>query len=161
MIRRPPRSTLFPYTTLFRSPRVDRRTGQGKPARRLDVATRGSRTRLASGADAGEGEDVVGEGREDRVAVEVLRRVEAVEVPRAVRRPARADEERHDRQLLEEDLLQLRRDRLLLRQRQRDLPLVEQLRGPRVGEVLPVAGRRRILSGRDVRVLREVRVEVA
>src|SRR2546422_1923204 len=23
MIRRPPRSTLFPYTTLFRSPRVD------------------------------------------------------------------------------------------------------------------------------------------
>src|SRR2546421_4738893 len=66
MIRRPPRSTLFPYTTLFRSPRVDRRTGQGKPARRLDVATRGSRTRLASGADAGEGEDVVGEGREDR-----------------------------------------------------------------------------------------------
>src|SRR5438874_13832306 len=25
MIRRPPRSTLFPYTTLFRSPRPDRR----------------------------------------------------------------------------------------------------------------------------------------
>src|SRR6266496_6846505 len=25
MIRRPPRSTLFPYTTLFRSPRRDRR----------------------------------------------------------------------------------------------------------------------------------------
>src|SRR5258708_12706613 len=24
MIRRPPRSTLFPYTTLFRSPKVDR-----------------------------------------------------------------------------------------------------------------------------------------
>src|SRR5712675_3414079 len=31
MIRRPPRSTLFPYTTLFRSPveRVARRTGAG------------------------------------------------------------------------------------------------------------------------------------
>src|SRR5256885_5240525 len=27
MIRRPPRSTLFPYTTLFRSPRRDRRAG--------------------------------------------------------------------------------------------------------------------------------------
>src|SRR5256886_16225171 len=31
MIRRPPRSTLFPYTTLFRSvPRVDRETGLGQ-----------------------------------------------------------------------------------------------------------------------------------
>src|ERR1035441_11063309 len=29
MIRRPPRSTLFPYTTLFRSPRADR---EGAPA---------------------------------------------------------------------------------------------------------------------------------
>src|SRR2546425_8683009 len=26
MIRRPPRSTLFPYTTLFRSPRIERRS---------------------------------------------------------------------------------------------------------------------------------------
>src|SRR5256885_16587864 len=34
MIRRPPRSTLFPYTTLFRSPAVLRR------ARRLDRALR-------------------------------------------------------------------------------------------------------------------------
>src|SRR3712207_7493051 len=33
MIRRPPRSTLFPYTTLFRSdfPRRRRRGGQGQP----------------------------------------------------------------------------------------------------------------------------------
>src|SRR2546425_2199539 len=30
MIRRPPRSTLFPYTTLFRSPRPDAR-GAGAP----------------------------------------------------------------------------------------------------------------------------------
>src|SRR3712207_7231772 len=29
MIRRPPRSTLFPYTTLFRSPRVPRATDRG------------------------------------------------------------------------------------------------------------------------------------
>src|SRR2546427_7588285 len=28
MIRRPPRSTLFPYTTLFRSVRIDRVAGQ-------------------------------------------------------------------------------------------------------------------------------------
>src|SRR5438477_4160016 len=27
MIRRPPRSTLFPYTTLFRSPRIDKPYG--------------------------------------------------------------------------------------------------------------------------------------
>src|SRR5215475_14849391 len=39
MIRRPPRSTLFPYTTLFRSP-----TGAGaarRPPRRLRSAPRG------------------------------------------------------------------------------------------------------------------------
>src|SRR3712207_8365825 len=33
MIRRPPRSTLFPYTTLFRSSRRDRRSGLGRGAR--------------------------------------------------------------------------------------------------------------------------------
>src|SRR3712207_8322731 len=32
MIRRPPRSTLFPYTTLFRSRRRGRGRGQGTPA---------------------------------------------------------------------------------------------------------------------------------
>src|SRR2546421_1198709 len=30
MIRRPPRSTLFPYTTLFRSPRAERRHALGE-----------------------------------------------------------------------------------------------------------------------------------
>src|SRR2546430_4717318 len=35
MIRRPPRSTLFPYTTLFRSCRADRHSsGRGKRQRR-------------------------------------------------------------------------------------------------------------------------------
>src|SRR3989454_8011104 len=34
MIRRPPRSTLFPYTTLFRSRRTQRRRGRAPAARR-------------------------------------------------------------------------------------------------------------------------------
>src|SRR2546422_6159461 len=33
MIRRPPRSTLFPYTTLFRSPPPPRGTGSGQALR--------------------------------------------------------------------------------------------------------------------------------
>src|SRR5258708_13526079 len=33
MIRRPPRSTLFPYTTLFRSHRTERDSGGGDDAR--------------------------------------------------------------------------------------------------------------------------------
>src|SRR6267142_6143388 len=33
MIRRPPRSTLFPYTTLFRSRRRDRHRPRGRPER--------------------------------------------------------------------------------------------------------------------------------
>src|SRR2546422_6801800 len=32
MIRRPPRSTLFPYTTLFRAPATSRSTWRGKPS---------------------------------------------------------------------------------------------------------------------------------
>src|SRR3712207_8430837 len=35
MIRRPPRSTLFPYTTLFRSSRVDVRERRAPPPSRL------------------------------------------------------------------------------------------------------------------------------
>src|SRR2546430_11214650 len=48
MIRRPPRSTLFPYTTLFRSFEVDRMPSTGtsaRPDRRRD-----SRNRTTSGA---------------------------------------------------------------------------------------------------------------
>src|SRR5256885_12372147 len=33
MIRRPPRSTLFPYTTLFRSSTIDRRVGRARMQR--------------------------------------------------------------------------------------------------------------------------------
>src|SRR3989441_13355393 len=55
MIRRPPRSTLFPYTTLFRSPRarVLSRSGFSRPAvpdgRTLAVAARGDGTGVAGG----------------------------------------------------------------------------------------------------------------
>src|SRR2546429_5323599 len=45
MIRRPPRSTLFPYTTLFRSPLVagiGRRVGRGHGDRRAGRARRRS-----------------------------------------------------------------------------------------------------------------------
>src|SRR5690349_5234637 len=73
-----------------------------------------SRAGLAAGADPREGQDVVGCGCEDRVAVEVLRRREAVEVLRAVGRPAWPDEERDDRLVGEEHLRELRRDCLLL-----------------------------------------------
>src|SRR2546422_6995426 len=38
MIRRPPRSTLFPYTTLFRSPTVARATPPTTAAREVPIA---------------------------------------------------------------------------------------------------------------------------
>src|SRR3712207_8013321 len=40
MIRRPPRSTLFPYTTLFRSVEVERRELARAEVGRLDAAVR-------------------------------------------------------------------------------------------------------------------------
>src|SRR6266496_5763286 len=49
MIRRPPRSTLFPYTTLFRSPSHERRRG-GAARRRV-------RARSLTGRDLGADED--------------------------------------------------------------------------------------------------------
>src|SRR5256885_8794185 len=50
MIRRPPRSTLFPYTTLFRSAHPERRGGEDRRARHVrrrgvDQRTRGVRRR--------------------------------------------------------------------------------------------------------------------
>src|SRR2546430_9131339 len=49
MIRRPPRSTLFPYTTLFRSLRASRQ--KGHPEWRRNISKRGeSRYRSASRA---------------------------------------------------------------------------------------------------------------
>src|SRR3712207_8574122 len=47
MIRRPPRSTLFPYTTLFRSDgRLPRRLAAADPERRRGVRGRGRTARL-------------------------------------------------------------------------------------------------------------------
>src|SRR3712207_9568165 len=41
MIRRPPRSTLFPYTTLFRSHGLDQSRAMGEPARPVRDAAGG------------------------------------------------------------------------------------------------------------------------
>src|SRR5256885_8107674 len=52
MIRRPPRSTLFPYTTLFRSIAAEGRTrayAWGRSAAREDVAALGERLLAMSG----------------------------------------------------------------------------------------------------------------
>src|SRR2546430_12430765 len=38
MIRRPPRSTLFPYTTLFRSPQLGRKPGEAREQRGVEQA---------------------------------------------------------------------------------------------------------------------------
>src|SRR5690349_23457022 len=57
MLRRPPRSTLFPYTTLFRSRRRRRGDGRGADARRVCRGDGGAvaahRTRARSGAGGG------------------------------------------------------------------------------------------------------------
>src|SRR5437764_7937681 len=46
MIRRPPRSTLFPYTTLFRSEDLHDRLAPGEPARDADRVHRRLRARV-------------------------------------------------------------------------------------------------------------------
>src|SRR2546425_6040648 len=51
MIRRPPRSTLFPYTTLFRSPRCARRPLSQEAWRRSNLAQNHSRA-LSAGSPA-------------------------------------------------------------------------------------------------------------
>src|SRR2546430_10149376 len=48
MIRRPPRSTLFPYTTLFRSQRTLRRSCQRCPRRRRNKSTHRLRNSVCS-----------------------------------------------------------------------------------------------------------------
>src|SRR3712207_8246313 len=63
MIRRPPRSTLFPYTTLFRSERHDE---EGRPDREdgLVADAAGGHVALAGGGDE-RGHGLVGLGRVD------------------------------------------------------------------------------------------------
>src|SRR3712207_7899344 len=48
MIRRPPRSTLFPYTTLFRSPKGPRtKNGKGRPLKSSQKITEALRSHRA------------------------------------------------------------------------------------------------------------------
>src|SRR3712207_8275600 len=67
MIRRPPRSTLFPYTTLFRSRRAARRSGGRGPRRRRGAR---GRRRAAERGDGGR----LGPGRGDRLRLTRARR---------------------------------------------------------------------------------------
>src|SRR2546426_8654450 len=57
MIRRPPRSTLFPYTTLFRSISEGREGLTNVQARRFRLRTYSSRNRKTSDAVTGNRED--------------------------------------------------------------------------------------------------------
>src|ERR1035441_9165269 len=58
MIRRPPRSTLFPYTTLFRSVDVDRREHRGQQYR--PPGRHGGGVRVLEIADAGHADQTAG-----------------------------------------------------------------------------------------------------
>src|SRR3712207_7495862 len=59
MIRRPPRSTLFPYTTLFRSVH---RGQHAQVVAGADLAVRAAVAEEAAGLDLGQGAEVGGEG---------------------------------------------------------------------------------------------------
>src|SRR6266702_5720698 len=52
MIQRPPRSTLFPYTTLFRSRPVRRPRPPGQPVRRVRLARQRGACRMTAPAQA-------------------------------------------------------------------------------------------------------------
>src|SRR5215211_467495 len=65
MIRRPPRSTLFPYTTLFRSPRQAPTGSSPQPAARRGPARSPAREANAEGAGGGGGVGGVGDGADD------------------------------------------------------------------------------------------------
>src|SRR2546426_3962002 len=70
MIRRPPRSTLFPYTTLFRSQRGERRRRDAQRCRaRGDVHRNGERED-AGGIEAGMGDEQRVAARSDAVEME-------------------------------------------------------------------------------------------
>src|SRR3712207_9491444 len=52
MIRRPPRSTLFPYTTLFRSPLIDSENSMNAASIAKTVEERGASAILVGGSSA-------------------------------------------------------------------------------------------------------------
>src|SRR3712207_7363688 len=62
MIRRPPRSTLYPYTTLFRSPEADLRACLALWDARLCLITRPGRPLLCRGGRGGD--DPAGDRRD-------------------------------------------------------------------------------------------------
>src|SRR2546426_11258473 len=101
MIRRPPRSTLFPYTTLFRSPAPTRRGRACRLSpRRARSASAGSRpwvrwtwssedTLIESPGENGSGEDVAGEV--DRQPAQLRARL-------SLRQALHAHQDAHDRE---------------------------------------------------------------
>src|SRR3712207_7170923 len=75
MIRRPPRSTLFPYTTLFRSPAVrDRRREVVAAGDQVDVELEDHRRLVAGLERPGRAVAPVGGDRRDRLALLVDRK---------------------------------------------------------------------------------------
>src|SRR5690349_23972625 len=69
MVRRPPRSTLFPYTTLFRSGRGQQRLHQGAATRPRASRSSNARTESGNRSAAGPITDPprsVGDGSRDR-----------------------------------------------------------------------------------------------
>src|SRR3989449_9498966 len=88
MIRRPPRSTLFPYTTLFRSIVVDRVValhagrihGELEAGAAVVVGVDDDLDLVGGGADVAAGEEL-----EDAIRVGIERPDEHVEVARVVR----------------------------------------------------------------------------
>src|SRR5262245_65344480 len=66
MIRRPPRSTLFPYTTLFRSLRRPRGRRSARARRRLEVEARRAGGRAAARACRGGVRAALRRARSDR-----------------------------------------------------------------------------------------------
>src|SRR5258708_18233886 len=80
MIRRPPRSTLFPYTTLFRSPEDERRRSP-----RPDEPGRAPRTRSVAEDDRREAIDLraapPGIGRQSGLRAGVRQELQAIPAP--------------------------------------------------------------------------------
>src|SRR2546425_7752394 len=79
MIRRPPRSTLFPYTTLFRSPCVQRRASP-RSTPMPDELTRPRRSELASLVGVGECSSFVALPMVGAAPLEVSLAVEGLEL---------------------------------------------------------------------------------
>src|SRR3712207_9595974 len=83
MIRRPPRSTLFPYTTLFRSQRAVRGDDEEEKAQQADEVEVVQVLRLVEQEDVGEAEEEERGGGSVAEAQEDARgeRAQRVEVP--------------------------------------------------------------------------------